>query len=338
MRTVRLALTTSFLISAATAQAGTPIEVEFTCPIGGEEFTHIETASLTTWGSRPDGKPYGSWIFPSPLPECPSNKLVLYRDFAEEELEILAALIASPQYTALHGDTPYYRASWLAKRMDTKPEERFYSLWLLMRAGWQADPLTERRARYLREFAKRAEAIALAVNNLDSLFLRYRAGNAWRELGEFERARTAISSLRKTQLDVTVPDRGSASQKARDDAQAKRYLFEQIDPMLALIDAQNTSAEPITMIPEREAGWRCFEMEEEGKSPLPEACSKGGIAETLEYARAAKREDEKGEAQSPDPADDCPEDSACAAAGSADAVSAAAEALLAEPISETSPP
>lgn len=332
---ISLILVCALFCAATTVRAGIPFTVEKVCPVGGEQFSHTETASYSTWGSRPDGKPYGSWIFPFPLPECPTNKLVLYRDFAEDELEKLAALIASPQYFALHEDTPYYRASWLAKRMDTKPEEQFNSLWLLMRAGWQADPMSERRARYLREFAKSAGAIALEVNNLDTLFLRFRAGNAWRELGEFERARTAISSLPKMQLDVTVPDRDSASRKERDDAQAKRYLFEQIDPMLALIDAQNTSAEPITMIPEREAGLRCFEMEEEGKGPLPEACSKGKIAKTLEYARAANRKDAKGEAHSPDRPDDCPEDSACAAA---EAAAATVEALITTLDSETTPP
>lgn len=55
--------------AALPAAAGIPVRQRMTCPIGGEAFTYNTTASYTTFGSRPDGKPYGSWIFPLALPE-----------------------------------------------------------------------------------------------------------------------------------------------------------------------------------------------------------------------------------------------------------------------------
>ena len=75
------------LASAGSALAATPYQADAVCPVGGEKFKYTSTGSWSTWGERPDGKPYGSWIFPSPLPECPGNKLVMYREFSPVEIE-----------------------------------------------------------------------------------------------------------------------------------------------------------------------------------------------------------------------------------------------------------
>lgn len=61
--------------------AGFPVSQRMTCAIGGERFTFTTTPSYSIWGGRPDGRPFGSWHFPLDLPECPSNRLILYKDF-----------------------------------------------------------------------------------------------------------------------------------------------------------------------------------------------------------------------------------------------------------------
>jgi hypothetical protein len=69
-----------------------------TCPIGGKAFTFNTTSSHSSWGARPDGKPYGSWAFPLALPECPDNGLVLFKDYTPEEVAKLEPIVASEAY------------------------------------------------------------------------------------------------------------------------------------------------------------------------------------------------------------------------------------------------
>src|SRR5687768_13394200 len=119
------------------AGAGMPVTRDMTCPIGGAAFKFTTTASHTTFGTRPDGKPFGSWTFPLALPECPDNGLVLYKDYTPEEVARLEPLVASEAYQALRKeDTPYYRAYWLMRAMELVPERY---LWALLQAGWEAE-------------------------------------------------------------------------------------------------------------------------------------------------------------------------------------------------------
>src|SRR5438132_1203852 len=75
---------------AATASAPTTI----TCPVGGATFQYAPAAPGPTPGERPDGKPYGAG-WPPPLPECPDNGLVLYKQYSAAEAAKLEPLIAA---------------------------------------------------------------------------------------------------------------------------------------------------------------------------------------------------------------------------------------------------
>src|SRR5215213_996323 len=112
----------------ASASAGSPVTDRMTCPIGGGSFDFTTTASYSTSGERPDGKPYGSSNFPLAIPECPDNGLVLYKDYTPEEVAKLEPLVASEAYQALRkDDTPYYRAYWLMKQMGLGPERYLWA-------------------------------------------------------------------------------------------------------------------------------------------------------------------------------------------------------------------
>ena len=81
--------------------AGMPVTRDMTCPIGGGAFKFTTTPSYTSFGTRPDGKPFGSWTFPLALPECPDNGLVLYKEYTPEEVARIEPLVASEAYQAL---------------------------------------------------------------------------------------------------------------------------------------------------------------------------------------------------------------------------------------------
>src|SRR5262245_54423951 len=102
----------------APAIAGTPTPVQKTCPVGGKPFIYTTTSSLSTWGQRPDGKPYTSWIAPMPMAVCPDNGLVIYKEFSDEEITLLQTLIRTSEYQSLRSETPRYRAAWLLQRLD----------------------------------------------------------------------------------------------------------------------------------------------------------------------------------------------------------------------------
>lgn len=149
--------------AAAPAAAGRPVEVEMKCVVGGTPFTHVTASSYTIFWTRPDGMPFGSWQFPVALPECPDNKLVMYRDFTPDEIAPLAALVASPEYAALAEETDYYRAQWLHTRLVGSEME---ALGLLMQAGWQFEPGSAERNRHLDELIRRVDALPPAPADL----------------------------------------------------------------------------------------------------------------------------------------------------------------------------
>ena len=111
------------------------------CPIGGEKFKYTSTGSYSTFGARPDGKPYGSWIFPMPIPVCPSNLLPIYAKFSAEEIARLDPLVRSAEYRAMAAvNKPYFNAAWLMEKSGAKPEA---VAWMIVKASWEAD--TSRR-------------------------------------------------------------------------------------------------------------------------------------------------------------------------------------------------
>lgn len=235
--------------------AGTPYVEELSCAVGGEKFSHTSTASYSSYGSRPDGKPFGSWIFPLPLPECPTNRLVMFRDFEENEIEQLTVLVASDEYKSLHEQTTYYRAQWLADRLPGRTE----APWLLMRAVWQTDEMGDVRRAYLEEFALRAAAVPLDTANIDSVYLRFLTANAYRELARFDDAGQILESI--------IPDRLPANE-GRD----WRWLYARISILDDVIRQNDSSIEPLRLIPEDIAISRCEEWIESGREGIDPYC------------------------------------------------------------------
>ena len=204
MRILFLAAAVAALGSpAAGAVPETPVTETMTCPLGGGSFPFAPTASHTTTGERPDGKPYGSAAFPQPLPECPDNGLVLYKDYTAAEVAKLEPIVASEAYQALRKeDTPYYRAYWLMKVMGLAPERY---LWPLLQASWEAEAKPELRKRYLTELAEASAVVPARPGDLNWIGMEGRAINALRELGRFDEALARLDKVPLGGLDVPVP-------------------------------------------------------------------------------------------------------------------------------------
>lgn len=275
---------------AAPASAGFPVESEETCPVGGEKFTFTTTGSYTIFGQRPDGKPFGSWVFPLALPECPSNALAVYREFTSEEIPALTALVLSPEYQALKDETPYFRASWLAARMDAG--DPLTSIFLLLSATWEADYDPVLKDRYQRTFADAAVAVPADLANLDSLFLHYRRANALRELGDFPEAIAALDILPLAALDVPMPTGKDVAYETVRDARSRRFLFEAIPLMRKVIAAGDTSPDPLEMMGDNQAAARCADLiEADPAAPLPKRCGEPAIRKQADIYLERRRAD-----------------------------------------------
>ena len=235
--------------AATAASAGIPVKQKMTCPIGGAEFEHTSTASYSTSGERPDGKPYGSWTFPMALPECPGNGLVLYKEYEPDEVAKLEPLIASDAYQALRstGETQYYRAYWLMREMGVEPSR---SLWALLQAAWETDKEPERRARYLAELAEASAAVEAKPEDLNWLGMEARSVNALRELGRFDEALARLEA---------IPAAATAAGGTGKQAETRAGWASYLGKLRAAIERRDASAEPFDMLPRNIALGRCLD-------------------------------------------------------------------------------
>ncbi len=228
-----------------------------TCPIGGEALEGWQMGSYSTYGERPDGRPYSYMPFPFPVPECPGNHLVVFDDFSEADKAALAKLIVTPAYTRLvaDGETPHYRAFWLATRLG-RPESQ--ALGWLQAALWAETPGRNegadgpnngaRRTRYAAEFVDRLRHLPADTSARDRLWLTARAANLLRQKGDFAGA----EALRQDALSlVGQPGVGDGW----DDYLAR---------LAKVVARRDGSVEPIDMIPTREAASYCAEPKKFG--------------------------------------------------------------------------
>jgi len=246
--------------------ASTYTEEKMNCPVGGEKFRYMALASISTWGALPDGMPLGSGQFPIKPAQCPSNGLVMYRDFSIQEVAKLTAFVMRDDYQALRssGEMPYYLAYKTAVFLgDAKP------YWLLLYASWEAKNRDSDGAiarRYNEEFVATAKIVPADPADFESIALRVRAANALRELSRFDEAERIRSAI------VIAPNAGGAEEGG---AAHRADWAKLIADLAAPIARKDSSRRPIDMLGEREAVSRCLSQEaaERLGQPLPPTLS-----------------------------------------------------------------
>lgn len=243
-------------LASMSAVAGTPYEVDMVCPIGGEKFKHISTASYSIFGARPDGKPYGSWTFPMPIPVCPSNLLPIYSKFTPEEIAKLEPLVRSAEYRAIAtANKPYFNAAWLMEKSGAKPEA---IAWMIVKASWEADDEPQLKRAYQEAYVARIRALPEAGDATDWLFYQVRAANGLRELSRFEDATAMIATLQpKANALVAAAKAEPVKNNDKDRLENAEYLVSFLDKLADTVTARNPSSEPVTMLDPRSAESMC---------------------------------------------------------------------------------
>jgi hypothetical protein len=281
------------LLAAAPAAPAAPVAGPrpMTCPVGGGSFVYRPAPPAAVSGERPDGKPYTNAIVPPPLPECPANGLVLYKDYDSDEVAKLEPLVASDAYQALRkDDVQYYRAYWLMKAMGLGPEDY---LWVLLQASWQADDRPELRARYLAELADASAKVPPRPDDINWIGMEGRAVNALRELGKFDEAQARLAKVPLKGLDVAAPAPLDAGPAARD-ARIRRAWLAYFTAMKPVLARKDSSRDPFDLLPRSVALGRCLDAAGALDAAQKAYCEKESEGvEQLRLARAKADEEMK---------------------------------------------
>ncbi len=258
-------------LTATPAVASTYVTQTTTCPVGGEQFKESVLASNTTFGSRPDGKPYSIAPAPFPISECPGNHLLMFDDFSEEEIARLPAILSSEDYaTWIADETQYYRAAMLAKALGRSVVQQAN----LMRAAvWETDENSARHTRYLGEYFVLAEEALPLETGADAFWRAFYMVNAERELGRFDAAAARLSTL-------SISDLGDEM-----DADDRAYLTAYLVKMRDVIAAEHSGSEPFALIPEHRRIERCVIDDGPLTDGEQSTCASGELASGIKKMR-----------------------------------------------------
>jgi hypothetical protein len=255
------------MAAGSNAYATTFAEMEFVCPIGGEEFEASVVLSNSSWGQRPDGKPY-SHLPVYPVTECPENGFLLFdEDFTEEDLQVLKTAIATDEFQAMREtETQHYRVWWLKNEAG---RDEISQLSSLLRAGWETDHDYDRKVKYQSQFANLALNMERTEENAASWFYyNMRAVNILRELGYFDEGLKRLDFLMRPE---------HLPQGERQEESALSFA----DDLKALLEQKNPFFEPANLVPEDVAFFRCAAP----KSPLTEienaACASEAVTQAI---------------------------------------------------------
>lgn len=186
----------------ALAQGST---VDRTCPIDGKRFQY-QTAPASVYRELYlDMKPVDPSISSWPLPKCPDNGFVMYKDkFSESKIRKFRKFVISEPYRSLtntHGT--HYLAAVLMKRVEEPPYD---VAWSLVRASWEAANDPARYQQYAEEALAAYEALpeGRLLPRRERVVREMMSGELERRLRRFDAAKKRFSGIRD-EAEFTTP-------------------------------------------------------------------------------------------------------------------------------------
>jgi hypothetical protein len=265
----------------------------FMCPVGGEQFEQNVGWIGYPLAARPDGGVLGSELTDMMIPECPGNGLVMvpkhdgeaddedaFAPYSSEELAMLPALAASPEYQELRKEARYYRLYWIGKKLGRPPAQQLH---LLQHISYIAGP-PEQQRRYLQFFVDETDAILAGgqpdkpdkpdktdkPDKIVQLRFHYYVANALRQLGRFDEARTRIA---KIDADVRTLRAGRTAQPPANPHFEDDYgdggeppeegIASVAQELLKAIDASDTDKHPVSMMSDKVANSICNSVDDD---------------------------------------------------------------------------
>lgn len=172
--------------SVTWAQLHQQVEEDFVCPLDQRPFTQNISVSTRANGLMLDMKPYGQEVDLWPLPECPGNGFVLYKEnFSTAELQSLKSLVKQARFSQ---QPLYYRAYLMARQVQ---EPLLLQIRLLQQASWQTSGQYQQELLQLLEQLLANTAVLSEHAHLKYLLLK---AECERRLGQFAAAQRSIEA------------------------------------------------------------------------------------------------------------------------------------------------
>ena len=184
--------------SAAPSAAGTPYVAYAVCPLNGARVAYTGTHSYSIFGRETDGKPYGSWEFPLEMARCPGSGLPIYQEkFTGDEVKALKALVATPGYQAIKGESTYFVLAYV---FQSQGRPLSMQMDALLAASFEVRENPAVYPRYAKVFVERAELrlAELTPDVGDWWMLQLITINIIRQTGDFPAAQARLDSLPDT--------------------------------------------------------------------------------------------------------------------------------------------
>ncbi|MBI2088741.1 MAG: DUF2225 domain-containing protein [Deltaproteobacteria bacterium] len=185
------------LLLNQSALALTFMTKEFVCPLDGTKFRAEVIASQFIAGIRTDMRRTGAVAEPPPLPVCPTDGLILFKEtFNDEEKAKLRRLVQSAEYKNAKDGLSYFLLAKIFEHLGMPNNQTAHAY---LSASWQVENAgdSKRLNKYLqsslRHLKKHIESSkdASEVSLEDQLL----AGELERRLGQFEEAKERFDSL-----------------------------------------------------------------------------------------------------------------------------------------------
>ena len=178
---------------------------EMECPIGGEKFTSLILGTYSTYGRHLDWEPVSYMRFPTPIPVCPENGLVVTeKEYSNDKLEKLKLLVESKEYKELYKQQ---HATYFlyAKTLELADEKSSDQWWLYLNATWEADNCgnKERYKQYagLTISEAKIKLVDLTPGEEDYWVLSIIIANMYRRIGSFDKAEEYFNTLGEPELE-----------------------------------------------------------------------------------------------------------------------------------------
>lgn len=178
---------------------------EMECPIGGENFTSLILGTHSTYGRHLDWEPVSYMRFPTPIPVCPGNGLVVTeREYSNDKLEKLKLLVESKEYKELYKQqhATYFLYAKTLELTGAKSSDQW---WLYLNATWEADNCGNK------ELYKQYAGLAISEAKIKLVDLTPDEENYWvlsiiianmyRRIGSFDKAEEYFNTLGEPELD-----------------------------------------------------------------------------------------------------------------------------------------
>ncbi len=186
---MKAAITAVFLALPFGALAGIPTETTLICPIGGEQFTITETLSCSENGARSMAfAPVSSCDFITRLPQCPQNRLPMYKDFSEAELDVLRNFMVSETYDSMVDRSRFYMAYIIERQLGGAASP----FWLLLNGLWYDPENTFSDPDYLQEFLMEARAEIRQESEENQPYVQSISAFVAMKVGDFSAARALM--------------------------------------------------------------------------------------------------------------------------------------------------